>query len=273
MRIVKVGKIKIGEGQPLVLIAGPCVIESEKITMLVAEKVKKLADRLKIPYIFKSSYDKGNRTAVENYRGPGLEKGLKILAKVKNEFQIPVISDIHCRNEVPYAAEVLDIIQIPAYLCQQTDLVVSAAKTGKVLNIKKGQFLAPWDMKKIVAKAESTGNKNVILTERGTIFGYNNLVFDIRSIPIMKSIGCPVLVDITHITRIPGPSSKDASGGQPEFISVYSNAAVASGCDGLFLEVHPNPKEALCDAASMLKLDYLEKILLTVKDISDIVKK
>ncbi len=273
MKIVKVGDIEIGQGKSLVLIAGPCVIESELLTITTAERIKKITDKLKIPFIFKSSYDKSNRTSVEHYRGPGLEKGLKILNRIKQELKIPVLSDIHCRNEILPAAEVLDVIQIPAYLCQQTDLVVFSAKTGKPINIKKGQFLAPWDMKKIVMKATSTGNENILLTERGTVFGYNNLVFDVRSIPIMQQIGYPVIVDVTHITRIPGPSSKDPSGGQPEYIPLYSKSAVAAGCDGLFLEVHPNPPEALCDAASMLKLDYLEEILSTVLEIAKIVRK
>jgi 2-dehydro-3-deoxyphosphooctonate aldolase (KDO 8-P synthase) len=265
--------IKIGNKEPLVLIAGPCVIETEEITLKTAEKIKQITTKLNIPFIFKSSYDKGNRSSVEYYRGPGLEKGLKILAKVKKELDVPVISDVHCRTEIAQAKEVLDIIQIPAYLCQQTDLVVEVAKTSKVVNIKKGQFLAPWDMKKIVGKALSTGNDNILLTERGTVFGYNNLVCDMRSIPIMQEIGYPVFVDVTHIVRLPGPASKDSCGGQPQFISMLSRAATAAGCDGLFLEVHPQPQEALCDAASMLKLDKLEDLLKVVKEISEIVRK
>jgi len=261
MKVVEVKDIKIGDGQQLVLIAGPCVIESEKITLLVAEKIKKITDKLKIPFIFKSSYDKSNRSSVEHYRGPGLKKGLEILKKVKEEFNVPVLSDVHCRTEIPYAAEVLDVIQIPAFLCMQTDIVVEAAKTQKVLNIKKGQFLAPQDMKKPVSKALSVGNDKILLTERGTVFGYNNMIFDVRSIPIMKQIGFPVIVDVTHIVRIPGPTSKDSAGGQPEYIKTYSYAAVAFGANGLFIETHPNPQEALCDAASMLKLDFLEGLL------------
>lgn len=272
MKTVAVGKIEIGSGRPLVLIAGPCVIESEDITLRTAEAIKEIAGRNQIPFIFKSSYDKGNRSAVDYYRGPGIEKGLKILSRVKKEIGVPVISDIHCRNEVAAAAEVLDIIQIPAYLCQQTDLVVTAAKSGKVLNIKKGQFLAPWDIKKITAKAVSTGNDKIILTERGTFFGYNNMVCDMRSIPIMQSTGYPVFVDVTHIVRLPGPPSKDASGGQPQFISTLAMAAAAAGCDGLFLEVHPEPQNALCDAASMLRLDKLEELLIAVKKVSEIAR-
>ncbi|MFN3966986.1 MAG: 3-deoxy-8-phosphooctulonate synthase [Endomicrobiia bacterium] len=273
MKIVKVGNIRIGQGNPIVLIAGPCVIESEEITFRTASKIKEITSRLNIPFIFKSSYDKSNRSSVEYYRGPGVKEGIKILKKIKDELSIPVLSDVHCRNEIPIAAEVLDVIQIPAYLCQQTDLVVESAKSGKVLNIKKGQFLAPWDMKKIVEKAKSTGNDNILLTERGTVFGYNNLVCDIRSIKIMQDIGYPVFVDVTHIIRMPGPPSKDSRGGQPEFIPVIALASSAAGADGLFLEVHPEPKTALCDAASMLKLDYLEELLVKVKQVSEVVRK
>lgn len=270
---VTVGKIKIGKGCPLVLISGPCVIESEKLAITTAEKIKKIADKLKIPYIFKSSYDKANRSAVEYYRGPGLDKGLEILARLKKEVGVPVISDIQCRNEIDKVKEVLDVIQIPAYLCQQTDMVVFAARTGKPINIKKGQFIAPWDMKKICNKALSTGNDQIILTERGTVFGYNNLVCDMRSIPVMQSTGYPVIVDITHIVRMPGPASKDASGGQPEFIPKLAMAAVGAGCDGLFLEVHPEPSKALCDAASMLELSKLEDLLASAIAISKIIRK
>lgn len=271
MKIVEIGNIKVGKGQPLLLIAGPCVIESEKIVMSVAEKVKKITEKLKINYIFKSSYDKSNRSSVENYRGPGLEKGLKILEKVKKEFGIPILSDVHCKTEIPYVAEVLDVIQIPAFLCMQTDIVVEAAKTQKVINLKKGQFMAPWDMKKVVSKALSVGNDKILLTERGSVFGYNNMIFDIRSIPIMQQIGFPVVVDVTHIVRIPGPPSKDASGGQPEYIATYSYAAISAGANGLFIETHPQPQDALCDAASMLKLDYLEEILKKSSEIYNIV--
>ncbi|MFQ3675183.1 MAG: 3-deoxy-8-phosphooctulonate synthase [Endomicrobiia bacterium] len=273
MKTVVVKNIEIGNKKPLVIIAGPCVIESEEITLKTAEKIKQITEKLRIPFIFKSSYDKGNRSSVDYYRGPGIDKGLKILSKVKKELEVPVVSDVHCRNEIIQAKEVLDIIQIPAYLCQQTDLVVEVAKTQKVVNIKKGQFLAPWDMKKIVGKALTTGNDKILLTERGTVFGYNNLVCDMRSISVMQEIGYPVFVDVTHIVRIPGPASKDVSGGQPQFISTISCAAVGAGCDGLFLEVHPKPQEALCDAASMLNLDKLEELLKVVKEISEVVRK
>lgn len=269
---VRIGNVIIGADFPLVLIAGPCVIESEKLTRETAKKLKKITLRLKIPFIFKSSYDKANRSSVNYYRGPGLEKGLKILQKIKMELDIPVLSDVHCREEIKFAQEVLDVIQIPAYLCQQTDLVVAAAKTNRVINIKKGQFLAPWDVKKVCEKIKSTGNDKILLTERGTVFGYNNLVCDMRSILIMQEIGYPVIVDVTHILRMPGPPSKDPQGGQPQFIPILARSAVAAGCNGLFLEVHPEPREALCDAWSMLKLDKLEELLKIVKQISEIIR-
>ncbi|MCS7230574.1 MAG: 3-deoxy-8-phosphooctulonate synthase [Elusimicrobiota bacterium] len=261
MKTIEVGNIKIGKGQPLLLIAGPCVIETEKITLTIAEEIKKITDKLNVSFIFKASYDKSNRSSVENYRGPGLKEGLRILSKVKQELGVPILSDVHCKTEVEYVKEVLDVIQIPAYLCMQTDIVVEAAKTKKVLNLKKGQFLAPWDMKKVVSKALSVNNDRILLTERGTIFGYNNMIFDLRSIPIMQEIGFPVIVDVTHIVRIPGPTSKDASGGQPQYISTYCYASLAAGANGLFIETHLCPEEALCDASSMLKLEYLEGIL------------
>jgi len=273
MKTLIIGDVKVGHGAPLVLVSGPCVIESEEITLYTARAIKEIARRLGVGFIFKSSYDKGNRSSVDYYRGPGLEKGLKILEKVKKEVGVPVISDIHCRTEIPAASRVLDILQIPAYLCQQTDLVVEAAGTGLPLNIKKGQFIAPYDMKKIVSKAASVGNDKIILTERGTVFGYNNLVCDFRSIPIMREeTGCPVLADVTHMIRMPGPSSKDASGGQPQFIPTLSYAASAAGVDGLFLEVHPKPREALCDAASMLALEKLEEVVRKSLAVSKVVR-
>ena len=260
-RKINIGRVKIGDKKNLVLIAGPCVIESEILCLKIAEKIKKISENLKIPFIFKSSYYKGNRTTVENYRGPGLKRGLKILARIKREFDVPVISDVQCREEVPYLAEILDCIQIPAYLCQQTDLTLAVAKTGKPVNVKKGQFLSPWDMAKIVTKVESTGNKNIILTERGTVFGYNNLVVDIRSFIIMQDTGYPVVFDVTHAVRIPGIPSKQISGGQPKFINSLARAGVAAGCDALFIETHPCPEKALCDASSMLQLNKLEDLL------------
>ncbi|MEN3013733.1 MAG: 3-deoxy-8-phosphooctulonate synthase [Endomicrobiia bacterium] len=261
MKTVEIGNIKVGKNCPLLLIAGPCVIETEKMTLKIAEEIKKITEKFKISYIFKASYDKSNRSSVDSYRGPGLKEGLRILEKVKKEIEVPVLSDVHCKTEIPYVKEVLDVIQIPAFLCMQTDIVVEAAKTQKVINLKKGQFLAPWDMKKVVSKVLSTDNDRILLTERGSIFGYNNMIFDLRSIPIMQQIGYPVIVDVTHIVRIPGPTSKEASGGQPQFISTYCYASIAAGANGLFIETHPCPQEALCDASSMLKLEYLEGIL------------
>ena len=272
-KTVKIGSISIGSGHGLVLISGPCVIEDEKMSLETAVKIKEITGKLGMPYIFKSSYDKGNRTSVDYYRGPGLKKGLKILERVRKETGVPVISDVQCTTEIAAAAEVLDIIQIPAYLCQQVDLVVGAGKTGKPVNVKKGQFLAPWDMKKICAKIESTGNTDIMLTERGSIFGYNNLVCDMRSIPLMQETGYPVIADITHILRIPGPASSEAAGGQPRFIPPLAGAAAAAGCDALFLEVHPEPSKALCDASSMLKLDMLEEVLARTLEISRIARK
>jgi len=273
--MITVKDVKIGKNCPLVLIAGPCVIESDKIIFDTAEQLKKITEKLKIPLIFKASFDKANRSAVEYYRGPGIVKGLQILAEIKKRFDIPVITDIHCSEQIPQVAEVVDIIQIPAYLCQQTDIVVNAAKTGKALNIKKGQFIAPWDMDKIAKKAKSTGNDKIFITERGTVFGYNNLVCDFRSINVIQELGYPVFVDITHIVRMPGPPSADVTGksGQPQFIPVLTRAAVAAGCDGLFLEVHPDPEKALCDAASMLHMKNLEQLLDVSLKISNLVKK
>ncbi|RKY33034.1 MAG: 3-deoxy-8-phosphooctulonate synthase [Candidatus Omnitrophota bacterium] len=260
MKQVQVGHIKIGDKNPLILIAGPCVIESESMCLDTAKKLKDLTSKLKIPFIFKSSFDKANRLSLNSYRGPGLKKGLDILNKVKQKIKAPVLSDIHCREEIKEAKKVLDIIQIPAFLCRQTDIVVAAAKTGKALNIKKGQFLAPWDILHIIRKAESTGNKNIIISERGTSFGYNNLVSDLRSLGIMRAFGYPVIFDATHSIQLPGAKG-GSSGGQREFVSGLSRAAVAFGCEGLFLEVHPYPDKALCDAGNMIDLKELEKLL------------
>lgn len=272
MKTILVDKIKIGEGHPLILIAGPCVIESEYITLKTAEKIKNIAIKQKIPFIFKSSYDKANRMSIRSYRGPGIEKGIKVLNKVKTELQLPVLTDVHLPQDVSEVASVADIIQIPAFLCRQTDLAVAVAKSGKVVNIKKGQFLAPWDMKALIEKIELSGSKKILLTERGTTFGYNNLVCDMRSIPIMKSFGYPVIFDATHGVQLPG-SKGIASGGMRDMVPFLSRAAVAAGCDGLFLEVHPEPEKALCDASSMLELDRLEKLLIEIKQISEIVRK
>jgi len=266
---INIGNFKIGGNNPLVLIAGPCVIESEKLCLDTAKKIKELTEKLNIPFIFKSSFDKANRLSLDSFRGPGLNKGLEILSKVKEKLNLAILSDVHCRQDILKAKEVLDIIQIPAFLCRQTDLVIETAKTGKVINIKKGQFLAPWDIQNIIKKVESTGNRKIIITERGTSFGYNNLVVDFRSLKIMRSFGYPVIFDATHSVQLPGGKGA-SSGGQREFVSGLSRAAVAFGCDGLFLEVHPNPNKALCDGPNMVDLKELNKILKEVKTISKV---
>ncbi len=252
--------IRIGGGGPLFLIAGPCAIETEEQAVAVARSVKAICARLGIPYIFKASFDKANRSSVKSYRGPGLEKGLSILRRVKAEANVPVLSDVHETYQVGPAAEVLDIIQIPAFLCRQTDLIVEAARTKKPLNLKKGQFLSPQEMRNALEKAESQGNGDVLLTERGTFFGYNNLVFDVRSIPVMKRWGRPVVLDATHIVQRPGGRG-EASGGEAEFIPTMVRAGVAAGADGLFIEVHDHPEEALSDGDNSMKINELESIL------------
>jgi len=267
MHEVNVGNIRIGDKNPLVLIAGPCVIESETLCLDTAKKIKDIAAKLDIPFIFKSSFDKANRLSIDSYRGPGIKKGLEILHKVKQKLRIPVLSDIHCQRDIVEAAKVLDIIQIPAFLCRQTDIVVAVAKTGKVVNIKKGQFLAPWDILPIIKKVESTSsNRSILITERGVCFGYNNLVSDFRSLGIMRQFGYPVVYDATHSVQLPGGKG-GCSGGQREFVTGLSRAAVAFGCDGLFLEVHPNPDKAPCDGPNTIELKELEKLLRQIKRI------
>jgi len=271
-KVIEVGNVKIGGNNPIVLIAGPCVIESEEITLKTAENIKKITEKLKIPFIFKSSYAKDNRSSVEYYYGPGVEKGIKILEKVKKEFNVPVLSDVHYPDEVPIAAEVLDVIQIPAFLCMQTRLTLEIAKTGKVVNVKKGQFLAPQDIKNVVKKIESTGNTKILLTERGTVFGYHNLIVDMRSLKIMRDTGYPVIFDVTHTVRVYGIPSKDPRGGNPEFIFPLARAGVSIGIDGIFIETHPEPQNALSDASSMLPLNQLESLLIQIKRIDEMVK-
>jgi len=268
MHKVKVGDIFVGSGGALVLIAGPCVIESEKLCLETAKSIKDITDKLGIPYIFKSSFDKANRLSKESYRGPGIKKGLEVLSKVKQKLNLPVLSDVHCVKDVTLAAGVLDIIQIPALLCRQTDIVVAAAKTGKAVNIKKGQFLAPWDVLPIIKKIESTGNKSILITERGFSFGYNNLVSDFRSLKIMREFGYPVIYDATHSVQLPGGGN--VSGGQREFVAGLSRAAAAFGCDGLFLEVHPHPDKAPCDGPNMIDLKSLEDLLRQIKRIEKV---
>jgi 2-dehydro-3-deoxyphosphooctonate aldolase (KDO 8-P synthase) len=270
-REIHILDIKFGGGNPLFIIAGPCVIENEDIVLLTAERLKKTCKKLGISLLFKSSYDKANRTSIASFRGPGIEKGLRILSDVRSKLAIPIISDVHSVEEVKPASEVLDALQIPAFLCRQTDLILEASKTGKPVNVKKGQFLSPWDVKNIIDKFISTGNKNLFITERGTFFGYNSLVVDFRSLPIMRSFGYPVVFDITHSLQIPGGMGK-SSGGQREFSETYARAAAAVGVDGIFMEVHPEPDKALCDGPNMIRLDEVEKILTVVKAIDDVVK-
>ena len=268
---VSVGKINFGNHNPLVLIAGPCVIESESSCLKTAQRIKEITQETGIPFIFKSSFDKANRLSIDSYRGPGLKKGLEILHKVKTKLKIPLLSDIHCQKEIKEAAEVLDIIQIPAFLCRQTDIVLAVAQTGKVVNIKKGQFLAPWDILPIIRKAESSGNRKIIITERGACFGYNNLVSDFRSLKIIADFGYPVIYDATHSVQLPGGRGT-SSGGQREFVSGLARAAVAFGCHGLFLEVHPDPDKAPCDGPNMISLQELGKLLRQVKKLEAALK-
>ncbi|MDH7601357.1 MAG: 3-deoxy-8-phosphooctulonate synthase [Armatimonadota bacterium] len=260
MATARAGNVEFGEGKPLALIAGPCVIESLDLCLEVGQTVMDIASRLGVPYIFKSSYDKANRTSVHSFRGPGLDKGLEILAEVKSKLQVPLLTDVHEVWQVKPASEVVDILQIPAFLCRQTDLIVAAAQTGRCVNIKKGQFQAPWDMKNSIEKARSTGNDNICVTERGVSFGYNTLVVDMTSLPILRSLGCAVVFDATHSVQRPGGLGQ-CSGGVREFIPHLVRAAVAVGIDALFMEVHPQPDKALCDAASMLSLAELPGVL------------
>jgi 2-dehydro-3-deoxyphosphooctonate aldolase (KDO 8-P synthase) len=272
MNEVRVGEIRIGSGNPLVLIAGPCVLEGEAIAMEIAGQLKELCRSLKIPLIFKASYEKDNRGSEKSYKGPGLKEGLKVLAKVKEKVGLPVLSDVHRLEDVDRAKEVLDIIQVPAFLCQQTSLLVRVGEAGRVVNIKKGQFVAPENMASAVKKIYSTGNHQVLLTERGTCFGYNKLISDFCSIPIMQGIGCPVIFDATHVIRNYGIPSEDPRGGSPQYVPHLSRAAVAVGCDGLFLETHPRPSEALCDASSMIPLNEMGDLLRQAKAIHDMVR-
>ncbi|MEK6743730.1 MAG: 3-deoxy-8-phosphooctulonate synthase [Nitrospirota bacterium] len=271
-REITIGNVKIGGTNPLALIAGPCVIESESATLETAERLKKITADLGVPFIFKSSYDKANRSSVRSYRGPGLREGLKVLARVKRELGLPILSDIHRFEEIAPAAEVLDVIQIPAFLSRQTDLLVAVAKSGRVVNIKKGQFLAPWDIKNAIEKAESTGNRNILITERGVSFGYNNLVVDFRSLPMMRGLGYPVVFDATHSVQLPGGAGT-ASSGDRQYVAHLTRAAVAVGVDALFMEVHACPDKALCDGPNMLSLDELPDLLRQAQEIDRIVKR
>jgi 2-dehydro-3-deoxyphosphooctonate aldolase (KDO 8-P synthase) len=268
---VSLGTLRLGGGNPLFLIAGPCVIESESHARTIAERVKKMATDAGVPYIFKASYDKANRSSIQSFRGPGLTEGLRILAKIKEELSIPILTDIHEPSHAAAAAEVADILQIPAFLARQTDLLLAAAKTGRIINIKKGQFLSPWDMRNVVEKVASCGNHNMILTERGASFGYNNLVVDMRTFPILRKFGYPVVYDVTHSVQLPGEQG-NASGGQPEFIEPLARAGVAAGVDGIFLETHDNPQAALSDGANALPLAQLPELLVRLKALSGLVR-
>ena len=265
-REINIADTKVGGNNPLFIIAGPCVIESEDIVFHTAERLKEICHGLGLPLIFKSSYDKANRTSLSSFRGPGIEKGLRILSDVRSRFRIPVISDVHSVDEVKPASQVLDALQIPALLSRQTDLILSASRTGKPVNIKKGQFLAPWDIKNIIDKFTSTGNHDLFITERGTSFGYNNLVVDFRGLSIMRSFGYPVVFDVTHSLQLPGGQGS-SSGGQREFAEPLARAAVAVGVEGLFIEVHPEPDKALCDGPNMIPIDDVPDLLKTIKNI------
>ena len=270
MKTIQVGNLTL-DGSRLFLIAGPCVIESYERTLMIGQEIKKICDRLDVQYIFKASFDKANRSSLASFRGPGIEKGLEILAAIKKELQVPVCSDVHDVTQLEQAAKVLDWMQIPAFLCRQTDLVCGAAKTGKAVNVKKGQFMAPEDMQNVLRKMEDTGNTNLSLTERGVSFGYHNLVVDMRAFPIMRQFGYPVIFDATHSVQLPGGMGT-STGGQREVIPYLARAAVATGVDGFFMEVHDNPPEGLSDSTNMLYLSSLESLLKELIAIDNIVK-
>lgn len=271
VREVTVNNLKVGGENPLVLISGPCVIEDEQTVLMVAHTLKELTQATGISLIFKTSYDKANRTSLHSYRGPGLSSGLEIIKRVKDEVGIPVLSDVHCVREVEAAASVLDVIQIPAFLCRQTDLVLEVARTGKPVNVKKGQFLAPWDVEQILEKITSTGNEKILITERGTIFGYNNLVVDFRSLVIMRRCGFPIIFDATHSVQLPGGG--ETSRGDRQFVPYLAKAACAADVDGVFIEVHPDPDRALCDGPNSLRLSDLKGLLPYLKAIHNIIRK
>src|SRR6202451_1424185 len=264
---IQIGPVRIGGGSPLVLIAGPCVIEGEAHAMRMAESIAKIAGDLNVPYIYKASYDKANRTSLNSFRGPGMSEGLRVLRKIKDDFHLMILSDVHDVAQVGPAAEVCDVLQIPAFLSRQTDLLLAAGRSGRVVNIKKGQFLSPWDIANAAAKVASTGNRKIILTERGASFGYNNLVVDMRSFPVMRKFGFPVVFDVTHSVQLPGGAGK-SSGGQPEFIEPLARAGTAAGVDGLFLEVHDNPAQALSDGANALPLEKLRPLLQKIQKLA-----
>ena len=271
MHIVKVGDYLVGQGNPLMLMAGPCVLEGYERSLMIGQKAKAICDELGVPYVFKASFDKANRSSIKSFRGPGIDEGLKILAQIKKDLGVPVVTDIHEPWHADKAAEVVDILQIPAFLCRQTDLVYAAAKTGKTVNVKKAQFLAPWDMKNVITKVEEAGNQNLMLTERGSSFGYNTLVTDMRGLAVMRELGYPVVMDATHSVQIPGGQGT-SSGGQSQYVPHMARAAAAIGIDALFLEVHDNPEEALSDGPNMVALDNLKKLLQDVITIDKLVR-
>jgi 2-dehydro-3-deoxyphosphooctonate aldolase (KDO 8-P synthase) len=271
VREISIGNVRIGGNQPLFLIAGPCVIESEEHAMMMAEQIKGMAAHANVPFIFKASYDKANRSSDKSFRGPGLADGLRILQKIKERFGVPILTDIHEASQAIPVADVADVLQIPAFLSRQTDLLMAAGKTGRVINLKKGQFLSPWEMANAVEKVALTGNDKIFLTERGASFGYQNLVVDMRSFPIMRKTNCPVVFDVTHSVQLPGGAGK-SSGGQPEFIEPLARAGVAAGVDGVFLEVHENPAKALSDGTNALPLAELPALLGKLKQIATLVR-
>jgi 2-dehydro-3-deoxyphosphooctonate aldolase (KDO 8-P synthase) len=267
---VKIQNLTLKASGPLFLISGPCVIEDEETTLKAARFLEVLARKLEMPVIFKSSYDKANRTSIESFRGLGLDEGLAVLTKVKNTTGLPILSDVHQVSEIQRAAEVLDVIQIPAFLSRQTDLILEAARTRRAVNIKKGQFLSPWDMEQAILKAQAVGNQNILLTERGSFFGYHNLVADMRSIAIMKRFGYPVVFDATHSVQLPGGRG-ESSGGQREFVAPLARAAIAAGADGIFLEIHPDPDSALCDGPNSLPFEHVEPLLVMLTKLHQVV--
>ncbi len=272
MNPVEVNGIRFGGGAPFVLIAGPCVIEEEGVTRDIARLLRDLAGELGIPFLFKASYDKANRSAGDSFRGPGMTEGLRILGEIRRDFGCPVLSDVHRFEEIDPAAAVLDVLQIPAFLCRQTDFVMEVARKARVVNVKKGQFLAPWDVANVVEKVRAAGNGRVIVTERGATFGYNNLVADFRALPVIRAMGCPVVFDATHSVQLPGGLGT-ASGGQREMVPFLARAAAGAGVDGIFMEVHPDPDCALCDGPNSLALGTLRPLLLTLREIDRLVKK
>ncbi len=270
--LVRVGSLTLGTGHSLFLIAGPCVIESERHALKMAERLTAAARDLRIPYIFKASFDKANRTLIDSYRGPGLERGLEILARIKREFGIPVLTDVHNAMQVGPAAEVCDVVQIPAFLSRQTDLLLEAGRSRAVVNIKKGQFLSPWEVRHAIEKVASAGNHRILITERGTTFGYNNLVVDMRGLAVMEAFGYPVILDVTHALQLPGGEGK-RSGGQPQFIETLARAGVAAGVDGLFMEVHDRPRRALSDGANALELRVFKRLAKKFRDLGRAIRK